>query len=625
MKKYILYGLSFITMILFVLMPVSASGLCFRLYLKEVTEPSCYLYYTTAEHPDYSEEQRVNGIYDEEKREVTFRLDGELAGKLTNLRLDFANCEQLIGIDGVSVSSAGVVKKQYQPAAFFENARLVLQNDIREIDLIPAGNMAYLLTGTEDPFLVFSDRVVKEFNGYFSHYRVSRALVCVFLVGVWLFFRFRPMRESSLQDLSAGRRSGEPAAQKGNTGFYMAALLGMVLAYFTYEIVLSQVGPVLSDYHGHLWVYLPLFYTENWWTGWMAVPYCMWHLVTIVFHSVFMLPLESAGAFASCFFGLLGYFVSYWMLDRVLLVLHAGGNGVKAAILSFGLSISQGLYGYWLDTFDGYLGIYSMNPLHNPTQMCVKPFALLAFCLVYDIFGAQKDPEYQGIFFRVEKGLKRYYFYLAGILLLSTLAKPTFAQMFIPAVGVIMLADWIGQLVRKRDTAGHYFKECLRMLLCAVPSLLYILVSYVAFFLMGGSVVESSGICVTKLGEVWSMYSENILLSVGLGMAFPLLILLIAPRFFLKDSLGRLALIGYAIGFAQALFLGERGEKLSHGNFIWPMLSGMTLLWMAAVIGLLCLEQDDTLTGWKRWLLGGAWMLFFAHVLCGYLYIRQLL
>lgn len=610
-------------MILFVLMPVSASGLCFRLHVKEVTEPSCYLYYATTESPIFSEEQKVSGIYDVEHKTITFSLNGSLAGKLTGLRMDFANVEQLVGFDGISVSSAGVVKHQYEPAEFFVTERLAEVNDIPAINSIPAGNMVYMLMGAEDPYLVLGDQVTAEFNGYFSHYRLSRILVCLFVVLFMLSCEFKPFAGRTLKECVTGIKNTEE--KTADYSFYLAAFLGMVLVYFIYRIVLVQSEPVLSDYHGHLWVYLPLFYTQNWWSGWMAVPYCMWHVVTMFFHSVLMVPWVSAGAFSSCVFALLTYFITYWILQRVIVALTCRENSAKAALLAFGLSILQGLYTYWTDTFDGYLGIYSANPLHNPTQMCVKPFVLLALCLVYDIWGKIENSSYKGMFFKVEKGHNRYYFLLSLFMFLSSLAKPTFAQMFIPAVGVLMLINWIGQLIKRQSTAKSYFMECLKMLLCAIPSLAYILISYVEFFLFGGSVVESGAPYITSIGEVWMMYSQNIYLSIFLGMAFPLLIMILDGSFFVKDQLGRLAVVCYFVGLVQALLLGEGGEKLSHGNFIWPMLSAMLILWTVSVIRLLCLESSKITVTWKKLVLKVAWVLFFAHVLCGYFYIQQLL
>lgn len=110
------------------------------------------------------------------------------------------------------------------------------------------------------------------------------------------------------------------------------------------------------------------------------------------------------------------------------------------------------------------------------------------------------------------------------------MAKPVFAEMFIPAVGIIMLVEWMMRIVRKDESAVGYFRQCLAMLLCSIPALMYILAQFLAFF--GGGEQESSLLIFTKWMEVWSMYSENIVLSIILGMAFPVFMILIDGRFF---------------------------------------------------------------------------------------------
>lgn len=294
-----------------------------------------------------------------------------------------------------------------------------------------------------------------------------------------------------------------------------------------------------------------------------------------------------------------------------------------AALISFGLCFVQSFYFYWLDAGSRFLGTFSMNPLHNPTQMCVRGFSLLAFCLVYDIWGKQISNKYCGVFFKVEKGIFRYYIYLAIVLLLTVLAKPTFAQIFIPAVAFIMLGRLIRLIFQKNSSAKKYFRHCLATLFCAVPSLLYILLQFFAYYIWGRSYGDNSSIIFTKCFEVWHLYSDNIILSIALGMAFPLYMIMIDTRFFLKDRMGLLAIIGYFIGLLEASFLGESGTKMDHGNFLWPMMSGMLLLWTASMMRLLVLERTAPETKQKRILLNVGWILFVGHLLCGFILLKS--
>lgn len=405
----------------------------------------------------------------------------------------------------------------------------------------------------------------------------------------------------------------------------VAIFLSILLAYLTYLVVLSELPQILSDYNGHTYVYLPMFTKESWIQGWKTVPYCMWHLSVLGLNHILHIPLEVSAAYVSCFFSLLSYYVIYWAVCKI--TAHAGSkeSATKAGMIAFGLCVTQALYFYWLDAGGRFLGSYSMNPIHNPTHMTVRAFSVLCFCLVYDIWGKQKDDSYQGVFFTVERGLKKYYILLAFLLLLSTMAKPTFAEMFIPAVGLCMLGEWIKRIRCKNGSASGYFRHCLYTLLCAVPSLLYILLQFLAYFIWGGSYGADGSLMITKWLEVWSMYSENVALSIALGMAFPLFIFLIDVRFFLKNDLGRLALVGYGVGFLEAALLGEGGGKLSHADFLWPMMSGMLLMWVASTMHLLVLERTQADTKGKRLLLNIAWALFCIHVLCGLIYMKSMI
>lgn len=410
--------------------------------------------------------------------------------------------------------------------------------------------------------------------------------------------------------------------KKEKNDYLFMIIFAVLLSYLTYTYVLNALTGIYEDYNGHTYVYLPLFSGETWIEGWMAVPYCMWHLVTLFLHRILLIPIEVSAAYSACIFTLLAYFVFYWMFQRVTEYAGCTDRPARLAIIAFGMCIAQSFYFHWLDVGDRFLGIFSMNPIHNPTYMCMRGFSLLCFCLVGDIWGIQKNPAYHGIFFRVEKGLKRYYILLAVLLFLSAMAKPTFAEMFIPAVAFIMLWELTVRLARKDGSAPPYFRHCLITLLCSVPTLLYILIQFLAYFIFGGSYGNGGSLVVTKWFEVWGMFSQNVGLSIFLTLAFPLFMILVNAEYYVKSDFGRLALMGYGIGFFEAALLGESGGKLSHADFIWPMMSGVLLLFSVSMMRLLVLERTQADTKGRRILIGIAWFLFFIHVLYGFIYIK---
>lgn len=182
----------FLIAIAFVLVPFPASDLYIRVHFNEVVGNRCSLYYTTASVPVYTDEQCVTSTIDYESKMVTFRLDGSLEKELTGLRLDFPTDGGLICINNITVSSAGIIQKQFNPCKFFAPENIAHKNDIPEISLATARNWTYMALGTTDPYLVLSPELtVQIINGY-SHLRLTRLGICLFAAAC-LFFSKRKL------------------------------------------------------------------------------------------------------------------------------------------------------------------------------------------------------------------------------------------------------------------------------------------------------------------------------------------------------------------------------------------------------------------------------------------------
>ncbi|MCR5033377.1 MAG: hypothetical protein K6A92_11030 [Lachnospiraceae bacterium] len=400
---------------------------------------------------------------------------------------------------------------------------------------------------------------------------------------------------------------------KQKTAYPLIAVLSVLLGYLIYRFAEVELTDVLSDYSGHLYVYLPKFSLATLKEGWETVPYFLWHGTVLLLNRVLMIPLEQAAIFTSALYAIAAYLVVTFLLNRYEQRMNGERHGERNALLAFGLMVVQGIYLNWVGVYGNFLGIYSPNPYHNPPQMCVTVFSLICLALVTDIIEKMGNADYAGCFFPVEKGLKKYYLLLTCVLFLSVLAKPTFAEMFIPAVGLYMLIKRPGKSVAN---IWHLF-------LCAVPALLYIALQYIDYFLLGGRFNSSGEVILTKAGEVWSLYSDNLLLSVLLGMAFPITILLMDVRYFVTQPMGILGVLCYTVGLLEACFLGESGERFFHGNFIWPMMSGMLMLWVVSLLRLLALEKQAETKGQKACIFF-AWFLFGLHVLMGILMLYHM-
>lgn len=190
-KKWIIYAFALLCMILFIILPFPASDLYLRLTLDEeypVNADTFYLYYEL-DGLGFQGGQILEGTVDMEKGIISFRLNSSLAGHLTGLRIDLPNLEQIVGIKDVTVSSAGAVKHRYHPCVFLAPENLKVQNGISAISLVNVRAKAYIGTTPEDPYLILSDPLTMQIAGMFSHYQLTRILICLFLVACYATYR----------------------------------------------------------------------------------------------------------------------------------------------------------------------------------------------------------------------------------------------------------------------------------------------------------------------------------------------------------------------------------------------------------------------------------------------------
>lgn len=409
---------------------------------------------------------------------------------------------------------------------------------------------------------------------------------------------------------------------KTKNGMPVVAMFSVLLMFITYFFTMHELEGLLTDYAGHVYTYIPLLEGSSGVDGWMAVPYFLWHMCVILLGRFTPIPLEAAAAFASCFFTVFSFYVLYWMFDRIAAYHELTCSEGTKSFFAFALCIVQPIYMYWFDALSQYLGQFSINPMHNPTHMCVKPFSLLCLCFTYDILESFHKPEHKGMFVDMTGKPYKAYAMLAVTLFLSCMAKPTFAEMFIPTVGFLMLCEWIKRICIRNHVAAVYFQKCLTMFLISVPSLLYILLQFLAYFIWGGSYgADGEGLIITRWMQVWQLFSENVAASMLLGMLFPFFILLINAGWFVKDTLGCLALTGYVVGLLECALLAEGGGKITHGDFLWPMMSGMTLLWVVSTMRFFVLQYKQNLTKKQQICIQIGWIFLFVHMVFGIVYL----
>lgn len=194
MKKQVFFvglALAIVLSALFIFAPFSASDLILRVYFEDIKGENCVLYYALDTENVFTQEKSIVSEIDYGQKMVEFRLDGSYDGHLTMLRLDFPQqAEQLLCIKDITVSSGGVIQKEYSPCVFFEDQNIDLMRGI-EASRVYLQKRTYLQIGPEDPYVILSGGMTQEIQGHFSHRRISRLCLCLFLGGCCFLSRKR--------------------------------------------------------------------------------------------------------------------------------------------------------------------------------------------------------------------------------------------------------------------------------------------------------------------------------------------------------------------------------------------------------------------------------------------------
>lgn len=243
------------------------------------------------------------------------------------------------------------------------------------------------------------------------------------------------------------------------------------------------------------------------------------------------------------------------------------------------------------------MGIYTPNPFWNATYMATRPFAIICFFEAAKILG-----EYESDFSR-KKCIP-----FALSLLLTTLTKPSYTMVLLPLMAVILLFH----LIRSK---GKSFRNAIYLCVTMIPTGLALLYQYAGVFTGTNVMGEETGIGIA-FAEVWSNYSKNIPLSILMGMALPIGVLVLNYKEFFKNSVYRFAWWNYLTGTIMFLFLYEKGFRMLHANFSWGYMHGMFAVFLMTLI----LVIKNTIQ-WRKSakviFVAAEWAVLLYHLACG--------
>ena len=318
---------------------------------------------------------------------------------------------------------------------------------------------------------------------------------------------------------------------------------------------------------------------------------------------------ETGTAIATAFLNSLGVCVAKFYMDRLILkqdILNGKDTlrGMISTAAVFALFLLGNLYSPKNTAFFGFdyayrcMGIYTPNPIWNATYMATRPFAVICFfegCRMVTLVGKGSFEIKDALWFGIG-------------LFLTTVTKPSFTMVIVPAMGIILLV----QLV---CTRFKRFKDAFMLCLTMLPTLIALLYQFFGVFTGTNSHGEETGIGIA-FAKVWSNYSTNIPLSIVMGMALPIGVLVLNIKELKKNPCFGFAWANYLVSMLMFLLFYEKGFRMLHANFSWGYMHGMFFVFMVTLV--LVIKNTVRWFKTKKFIFVLAeWGVLLFHLVCG--------
>lgn len=307
------------------------------------------------------------------------------------------------------------------------------------------------------------------------------------------------------------------------------------------------------------------------------------------------------------------YAAMFLIVCRFLLQNTPGLTLTGAALASLAVHLCCAL---WIPPFNPnpFVGQGSPNIWHNPTIIMVKPLSLLLFLMIMKEMETCRKEQFDHLI-PVWKCL-----IMAVLLVLCNLAKPCFAQIFYPAIFILMIL-WLF-LYR-----GKNFFMALELFVTCLPSVLLLGMQYITAFHSSAASrngTQTEGIIFAPF-VVAGLRTKSIPVSILLAVAFPLFTTIVA-LLLRKHSWTRFfSWIMYLCGLAEKLLLAEGGSRLTHGNLAWGYNLSLYFIFVVGMWDWLKIRRDTKNLGIRItgslllfWhLFSGCWYLFYHMIYTG--------
>lgn len=297
-------------------------------------------------------------------------------------------------------------------------------------------------------------------------------------------------------------------------------LLILIFTYLYYILCNVNVG---GDYAAHN-RYAKMVYEEG-----LRIMYPGYHLLVGALYKLTSIPTSYTAVFVL----VIAICASILITQKILKDLFPNLSSFMNLLAAISGNVIQPIFTYGIRP-----GYNSGNGYISPTQALCKPFALLAVWLFCRNYMRARRGEMNGRF-QTQQLL------LTVVLILSCFVKPMFAMAFIPAMGILLLIDFIkdvnstkAEMVAKevyKDKGSHNnapFFMALQMVWPLFVTGLFLIGQYI----YGTTLVMPEGIKAgvdssthVRFGflHAWSMVTDHVWLSILMAYVFPLAMLIV--------------------------------------------------------------------------------------------------
>ncbi|ROM79305.1 hypothetical protein BK654_08025 [Pseudomonas brassicacearum] len=330
----------------------------------------------------------------------------------------------------------------------------------------------------------------------------------------------------------------------------------------------------------------------------LNLPHPLYHILVIIAKKLLTIDYTQSSTVVTVIF-------IYFLAILNLKILASHTSLAIAIFLSTCLLIVTPIQLFYFIDHHLYFGYIGISIYHSPTMLLLKPLSLLVFCCALKSVNSQTNKAWPG-------GVA-----LALSLFFCGISKPNFLIVVLPAfVAFLLITNRLKNMLSHTYIYVWFF----------LPILTLLSLQFLQTFILQdiSKVTNDSENHITIMPfETLAHYSEFLLAKLFLSIAFPLTILLLYPKQFIKDDSIILSSCCLFVGALFMYFFAESGSRIYHGNFWWSGQIGLYLVFLFSVAFLLRNKKDlkETKQGKIKYSL--CFAMFFLHAAFGVFFYKQ--